>query len=213
MCKINTASYDNCQTENGISISGDRGKQVNFTGRCIPMLAPKYGFWKIWHDNIGKISEEENTKYYMREYFKQVLSKLDPQEVYDLIPDESILLCYEDNDKFCHRFLFCFWLELFLGVRTSEVYENPIRETLRKLDRPEYLKDMFEEIIKEEYDMPGFETIKEAYEYNKKYNIKEIKEKRRYKEELIEKGIYGIIIPEKTNEKNNIKTLGLKLTS
>mgnify|MGYP003303975650 CR=1 FL=1 len=54
---------------------------------------------------------------------------------------------------FCHRHLLAFWFELFLEVRTSEVYENPVRETLRKLDRPEYLKDMFEEIIKEEYDM------------------------------------------------------------
>ena len=57
MCKINTANYKNCQTENGISISGDRGRKVGFTGRCIPMLASKYSFWKIWHDNIGKIPE------------------------------------------------------------------------------------------------------------------------------------------------------------
>lgn len=213
MCKINTASYINCQTENGISISGDRGAEVGFIGKCLPMLAPKYGFWKVWHDNIGKISEEENTRYYMREYFRQCLSKLDPEEVFNLIPNDAKLLCYEENDQFCHRHLFAFWIELFLGEKTSEVYENPKRETLRKLDRPEYLKDMFEEIIKEEYDMHGFETIKEAYEYNKKYNIKEIEEKRRYKEELIEKGLYGIIMPEKTNEKNNIKTLGLKLTS
>ena len=212
MCKINTANYKNCQTENGISISGDRGRKVGFTGRCIPMLAPKYSFWKIWHDNIGKIPEEENTKYYMREYYKQVLSKLDPQDVYDLIPDGSILLCYEENDMFCHRFPFCFWIELFLGEKTSEVYENPRRETLHKLERPEYLKDMFEEIIKEEYDMHGFDTIKEAYEYNKKYNIKEIEEKRRYKEELIEKGLYGVIMT-KVNDKNNAKTLDLKLTS
>lgn len=212
MCKINTANYKNCQTENGISISGDRGRKVGFTGRCIPMLAPKKEFWEIWHDNIGKIPEEENTKYYLREYYKQSLSKLDPQEVYDLIPDDSILLCYEENDMFCHRFPFCFWLELFLGVQTSEVYENPKRETLHRLDRPEYLKDMLEEIIKEEYDMHGFETIKEAYEYNKKYNIKEIEEKRKYKEELIEKGLYGVIMP-KVNDKNTIKTLDLKLTS
>ncbi len=209
MCKINTANYKNCQTENGISISGDRGAEVNFKGsRYLPMLAPK-----IWIDRDEKIPEEEMIRYNMTEYFKQCLSKLDPEEVFNLIPDGSILLCSGDNDQLSHRQLFAFWIELFLGERTSEVYENPQRETLRKLDRPEYLKDMFEEIIKEEYDMHCFDTIKEAYEYNKKYNIKEIEEKRRYKEELIEKGLYGIIMPEKTNEKNNIKTLGLKLTS
>lgn len=209
MCKINTASYDNCQTENGISISGDRGKQVNFKGsRYLPMLAPK-----IWIDRDEKIPEEEMIRYNMTEYFKQCLSKLDPEEVFNLIPDGSILLCSGDNDQLSHRLLFAFWIELFLGEKTSEVYENPKRETLRKLDRPEYLKDMFEEIIKEEYDMHGFDTIKEAYEYNRKYNIKEIREKEEYKEELILKGLYGIIVQEEKNEKKNIKSLGLKLTS
>jgi hypothetical protein len=211
---IFTSSYNDWQLDKyrKVSISGDRGKKINYQGEYYSLLAPKLSFWKIWHDNIGKIPEEENTKYYMREYYKQVLSKLDPQDVYNLIPDGSILLCYEDNDKFCHRFPFCFWIELFLGEKTSEVYENPRRETLHKLERPEYLKDMFEEIIREEYDMHGFDTIKEAYEYNKKYNIKEIEEKRRYKEELIEKGLYGVIMT-KVNDKNNAKTLDLKLTS
>ena len=172
MCKINTANYNNCRTDNGISISGDRGKKAGFTGRCLPMLAPKKEFWQVWHDNIGKISEEENTKYYATEYYKQVLSKLDPQEVYDLIPEESILLCYEENMDFCHRHLLAFWFELFLDVKTSEVYENPIRETLTRLTRPEYLKDVMETVIKENYDMHGFETIKEAYEYNKNHEQK-----------------------------------------
>ena len=185
MCKINTANYNNCRTENGISISGDRGKKAGFTGRCFPELAPKKEFWEIWHDNIGKIPEEENIKYYATEYYKQVLSKLDPQEVYDVIPDEAILLCYEGNMDFCHRHLLAFWFELFLEVRTSEVYENPIRETLTLLTRPEYLKDVMEEVIKENYEMRGFDNIHDAYEYNKTV----------------------------VKEKNNVKKLELKLTS
>ena len=212
MCKINTSNYNNCRTENGISISGDRGKKVEFKGRCLPMLAPKKEFWQVWYDNIGKISEEDNIKYYATEYYKQVLSKLDPQEVYDMIPDDAILLCYEENDKFCHRHFFAFWQELFLGIRTSEVYENPVRETLTRLDRPEYLKNVMEEVIKENYDMHNFDTIKEAYEYNKKYNIKEIEEKIKYKEELMEKGLYGIVIS-KEKDKKDKKTLQYKLTS
>lgn len=177
MCRINTANYNNCRTENGISISGDRGKKAGFTGICLPELAPKKEFWQIWHDNIGKISEEENTKYYATEYFNQVLKELDPQDTYNMIPEEAILLCYEDNMEFCHRHLLAFWFELFLEVRTSEVYENPIRETLTRLQRPEYLKDVMEEVIKENYEMHGFDSIKEAYEYNKtlKKNQKNVK--------------------------------------
>ena len=174
MCRINTANYKNCQTENGISISGDRGLKVGFRGRCLPQLAPKKEFYKIWHDNIGKISEEENIIFYMTEYYKQVLSKLDPQEVYDMIPDGSILLCYEEPDEFCHRHIFAFWIELFLGIHTAEVRENPQRETLTKLNRPEYLKPMLEKIIKENYDMNGFDNIKDAYEFKKSKSTKKL---------------------------------------
>ena len=166
MCRIMTSNYENCKTENGISISGDRGKLVDFQGNCLPIFAPKKEFWKVWHDNIGKISEEDNTRYYVEEYYKQVLSKLDPNEVLEMIPDGSILLCYEDNIEVCHRHLVAFWFELFLGITTAEVIENPIRETLKKIDRPEYLKQILEDVIKDNYEMNGFNEIKDAYSYN-----------------------------------------------
>lgn len=169
---INTANYKNCITENGISISGDRGKKIGFTGQCLPILAPKKEFWQVWHDNIGKISEDENTKYYITEYYKQVLSKLDPEEIYSMIPEDGILISYEEN---LDRHLVAFWFELFLGIRTSEVYENPKRETKRVLPRPEYLKNILEEVIKDNYDMQEFDNIKDAYEYNKKQKKKKNK--------------------------------------
>ena len=168
MCRIMTSNYENCKTENGISISGDRGKGAGFNGSYISELAPKKSFWKIWHDNIGKISEEENTRYYISNYYKEVLSKLDPKEVLNLIPDGSILLCYENNNEFCHRHIVAFWFELFLGINSSEVIENPRRETVRRVERPEYLKDILESVIKENYPMHNFQTINEAYEYNRK---------------------------------------------
>lgn len=55
------------------AISGNKGKDVNYIGKCYPKLAPKKSFWKIWHDNIGKISEEENNKYYIEQFYKEVL--------------------------------------------------------------------------------------------------------------------------------------------
>ena len=93
---ICTSSYNNWQSDKYItySISGDCGKGVNYQGKCYSKLAPKKGFWKVWHDNIGKISDEENNRYYVREYWLQVLSKLDPEDIYDEI-DYSVLLCYE----------------------------------------------------------------------------------------------------------------------
>lgn len=97
-------------------ISGDRGKGAGYTGVYFKELAPKLSFWKVWHENIGKISEEENNRYYIEEYYKEVLSKLDPELIYKEL-DFSILLCYEDNNEFCHRHIVAAWFELLLNVK------------------------------------------------------------------------------------------------
>ena len=60
--RIFTGNYEECKLGNLISISGDRGRKVGFVGKAIPSLAPKRAFWEIWHNNIGRISEEENTR-------------------------------------------------------------------------------------------------------------------------------------------------------
>ena len=168
MCRIMTSNYRGCTTENGISISGDRGKLVGFKGTCLPEFAPKKDFWTKWHSKLGKVSEEESILYYIDHYYKEVLSNLDPLEMLEKIPKGSILLCYEDSDEFCHRHLVSAWFELFLGVSSSEVIENPRRETVKRTKRPEYIKPLLETVIKVNYEMNGFDNIKDAYEYNQK---------------------------------------------
>jgi len=149
---------------NKISISGDKGKTVNFNGKTLPQLAPKKEFWKIWHDNIGKISEEQNTIYYIKNYYHQVLKNLDPEILIKKLPNKSIFLCYEESNDFCHRHLVAFWLELFLDIKTYEV-EEVDNYNLEMKERPEYLKEKLEKIIKEDYNMYGFNSIRAAYLY------------------------------------------------
>lgn len=98
---ISTSSYSDWQSDmyRTYSISGDRGKKANYKGRCYSKLAPKLSFWKVWHDNIGKIPLEENNRYYIEEYWNQVLSKLNPEEIFSEL-DGSILLCYEKIQSF-----------------------------------------------------------------------------------------------------------------
>ena len=174
MCRIMTSNYKNCITENGISISGDRGKLVDFKGNCLPELAPKKDFWIKWHNMLDKVSKEESDLFYISNYYKEVLSNLDPKEMLDKIPRGSILLCYEDSEDFCHRHLVAFWFELFLGVSSSEVIENPRRETVKRTKRPEYLKNILEIVIKNNYEMNGYDNIKDAYEHNQS-NIKKLR--------------------------------------
>lgn len=84
-----------------------------YTGFEYKKLAPKWSFfkeWKINHDN----------DYYIEHYQKEVLDKLNPDEVVtDLLrfleisnqlQSHIVLLCYEKPNDFCHRHLVAHWL-------------------------------------------------------------------------------------------------------
>ena len=146
------------------SISGDKGKQEDFVGNTFSKLAPKKSFWKVWKNNIGKISEEENNKYYISQYFMHVLSNLDPEEIYNKL-DFSILLCYESSNEFCHRHIVAAWFELFLDVKVDEiVIENG---NIVRICRPKYIKKHLEEVIKKHTNMKGFNSIRALYIFEK----------------------------------------------
>lgn len=163
---ISTSSHENWKTDKYViySISGNRGKDANYHGKCYPKLAPKLSFWKVWHDNIGIISEEENIKYYIKEYWEQVLSKLDPEEVYREL-DHSILLCYESDAEFCHRHIVAAWFEILLGVNIPEV--KIIDGRIVQIERPKYIKQCLEEIMKCNRNMRGFNSLRALYLFEK----------------------------------------------
>ena len=142
---IYTGSYNNCLKERDIklvSISGDRGKRIKFTGEYYSKLAPKRDFWLKWHNNFLGRSEIENNRFYISEYMIQVLSKLDSEKVYTDL-DNSILLCYEESSKFCHRHIVASWLEYELGIIVPEV--RIISGKMSYLERPKYIKEIYEQ--------------------------------------------------------------------
>lgn len=144
---IYTSNYNNCQTNKykTYSISGNRGKDANYNGNCYPILAPRLSFWNKWHENIGKISEEENNRYYVSEYWNQVLSLIDSKEIYEKL-DDSILLCYEPNKEFCHRHIVAYWFEITLGVKIPEIEIHG--DKIQEMDRPAYIKKYLEDAMK-----------------------------------------------------------------
>lgn len=170
---ISTSSYKNWPTDMYVtySISGDRGRGSNYNGRCYSKLAPKFSFWKKWHDNIGKVSEEENNKYYVQEYWKEVLSKLDPEKVYDDL-DNSILLCYEDENEFCHRHIVAAWFEILLGVDVSE--KKIVDGSLEEVERPLYIKDYLEDAMRSSQNMRGFNSLRALYLFEKSEALEEL---------------------------------------
>ena len=163
MNRVFTGNYTDCKVGNLISISGDRGRSVGFEGKAIPKLAPKKVFWDIWHDNIGKISEEENTKYYIREYYNQVLSKVNIEE---LLKNEKdpILLCFERKQDFCHRHVLAEYINIRYGIEVPDII---IDEKLNIIEnaKPKNIRRILEEVLKEEFKDIKDESLKNRLIY------------------------------------------------
>ena len=160
---IHTSSYLEFQNmlSNTYSISWDCGKDADYHGESYPALAPKKTFWRIYKDNLGRIPIEENTRFYVEEYWKEVLSNLNPIKVYREL-DYSTLLCYENNNEFCHRHIVAAWFEILLGIKVSEVNCK-----FKEVDRPQYIKEYLEDAIRKTKDMHGFSPLRDLYIYEK----------------------------------------------
>ena len=135
--RIFTGNYEECKIGNLISISGDRGKSIGFTGKSIPQLAPKRKFWEIWHNNIGKIPEEQNNRYYIEEVLKD---EKDP-----------ILLCYEKEGQFCHRHVLAEFVNLKYGIYVPDI---SISEGLEIIEhkKPEYIREILQKLMEKEVE-------------------------------------------------------------
>lgn len=142
---IYTGNYQNCKQGSLISISGDGGKEAGYKGPKFSLLAPKLSFWQKWHDNIGLVSEEMNNDYYITEYYRQVLLHLDPAYLVQQL-DNSVLLCYEESQQFCHRHIVAAWLELKTGLVIPEIkIEN---NQIIVQDKPRTIKSKVRTLIK-----------------------------------------------------------------
>ncbi len=163
---ISTSSYKNFDTNlyRRCSISFDKGKDAKYFGDCFLELAPKREFWDVWKANRGKISEEENTRYYIEEYYKQVLSKLDPEMVYRKL-DHCTLLCYEDSSEFCHRHVVAAWFNLLLGDTIQPVVEIAWQDgkLVRLEDEASKYSEILEDVIRSNERMCGFTSVRARY--------------------------------------------------
>ena len=90
-----------------ISISGRAPD--GWKGLEYKRLAPKWWFFKEWKEN-------HDNDFYIRNFRKEVLDALNPDEVWKRLREMSggapfALVCYEKPDDFCHRHLVAEWLE------------------------------------------------------------------------------------------------------
>lgn len=86
----------------------------------------------------------------MEKYYDEVLSKLDAKDVFNELAsygDNIILLCYEEPNLFCHRYLVASWLEYELGINVNEVMVSD--DKIKIISSFNKIKGDFKEIIKE----------------------------------------------------------------
>ena len=89
-------------------VSISLGTPANFNGAFYRDLNPSAELLSAYKS--GKISDTE----YEEWYNQQILSKLNPEKVYNDLKGK-VLLCYCGKDKFCHRHLVIKWLTESLG--------------------------------------------------------------------------------------------------
>lgn len=142
---MQTSYYSkNANDPNAVSIAAKAPKW--YKGREYKKLAPKYWFFK-------KYKEDGNEEFYTEQYYKEVLNKLNPREVYNELGEDAILLCWEAPDKFCHRHIVAEWLFDNIGAEVKEYQsiDDRIEEWHKgnsNLELHEYLGMTFEEYKK-----------------------------------------------------------------
>lgn len=90
-----------------------------WNGEEFKLLAPPADIIKIEDEGL-----------YTKLYYEKVLNQLNPQDIYNMLGDNAVLLCYEkwanieSGKTFCHRRIVAKWLEDSLGVKVEELDEE-----------------------------------------------------------------------------------------
>lgn len=109
----------------------------------------------------GEIESEDKIREYIRYYYVNVLSKLDPYKVY--IDSQWRNLVVFDDGKFSHGHILSAWFELFLNVKVPFVKETGVYVKLKDT-KPRWTVDILEDEIKKTVDnMKGFNSIRALY--------------------------------------------------
>lgn len=90
-----------------------------YNGRQYKILAPKWNFFKKYKDENDEKYHDQ--VFYIEQYYREVLDKLNPHQVLRDLGENAVLLCWEKSGDFCHRHLVADWLREKLGVQITEL--------------------------------------------------------------------------------------------
>jgi hypothetical protein len=108
---MKTGTFRTYKGKNSISIA--IYPPLTYTGDKFPDLYPDRKTF------FSKKADEIDEKQYEEQYRERVLSKLNPQEIYDML-NGKVLLCWEPPGEFCHRRIVASWIQENLGIEVPE---------------------------------------------------------------------------------------------
>lgn len=144
--------------------------------KVYPALEPKYSFWRIWEQNSQNLSEEDNDKYYVEQYYEQVLLQLDPEQVYNEISVEeelggALLFCDDDIT----RFIIGAWFELLLEKKVVNcTYIKGLGDFVWSESYFKTIKSYLEEMMRRKYDLKDFQSLRANYLLMKANKLEQI---------------------------------------
>jgi len=106
---LQTSYYGSKAAKLPEAVAISQGIPKYYRGKVYKKLAPPWSLVK-----------EKDQEVFTELYKKQVLSKLQPAQVYAELGPSAILLCWEKPGVFCHRRVVAEWLEKHLGIRIPE---------------------------------------------------------------------------------------------
>ena len=110
---MNTSYYaKNAEHPNAVSIAGRAPDWYH--GREYKKLAPKLSFFI-------KYKKDGDEEFYTEQFYKEILDKLDPQEIFEDLGENAVILCWEKPGKFCHRYIVAEWLSKNLDIEIKEL--------------------------------------------------------------------------------------------
>ncbi len=109
---FNSGEWD---SEYAVSIAGKSPPWYNQAE--FKELAPKFWFFE-------KYKRDGDKDFYTKQYHEEVLSHLDPEEVYNRLGQNTVLLCWEKPGEFCHRHIVADWFTNALDIEVIEVGEE-----------------------------------------------------------------------------------------
>lgn len=124
------------------------------------------------YPNSGDYKEmsRDEIKDYIKGYYDEVLSKLNPEKVASEIRFTA-LVSDERTDSLAKRHIISEWLSLYTDEKICESGLEEIEHGQNRfiqLERPDFIKDILEEVIKESItNMRGFESLKALYLFEK----------------------------------------------